>query len=81
MIINSPVGRFPFEVTGVGLVDGRIRLEGAMGTWPTSVEVTPSELPRIAARLVPRSAAVGAAVLGSAAALALAARRRSRRAA
>lgn len=78
MIINSPVGRFPFEVTGVGLEHGQIRLEGAMGTWPTSVEVRPREIPRLVARLVPQPATVGAVVLGSAAAIALAARRRSR---
>jgi hypothetical protein len=76
MIINSPVGRFPFEVLSVRLDGGRVRVEGAMGTWPTSVELEPGDLPRIAARLVPRSAAL---VLGSAAAVALVAASRGRR--
>ncbi len=73
MIINSPVGRFPFELLGVRLDRGRIRIEGAMGTWPTSVELQPSDLPRIAACLVPRSWAVG---LGTATVVALAVGRR-----
>jgi hypothetical protein len=68
MIINSPVGRFPFEVAGMRLEAGRIRVEGAMGAWPTSVEIEPRDLPRIAARLVPRSPAV---LLGSAVVVAL----------
>ena len=76
MIINSPVGRFPFDVVGVRLDHGRIRIEGAMGAWPTSVELEPRELPRIAARLVPQSRLV---VLGSAAVVALAARSWARR--
>jgi hypothetical protein len=70
MIIDSPVGRFPFEVVGVRLDDGHIRIEGAMGAWPTSVEVAPRDLPRIVARLVPQwplvvLASVAVAALGS----------------
>lgn len=52
MIINSPVGRFPFEIKRLTFSDGRIRMHGAMGAWPTSVEVAPSELPHIIWRLV-----------------------------
>lgn len=68
MIINSPIGRFPYEIGAVTLEGGRIRIDGAMGTWPTSVEVAPDELPALAWRLL---GARRAAVLGSAAAVAL----------
>jgi hypothetical protein len=66
MIIHSPVGRFPFEATSIRLRGGRLRLEGAMGTWPTSVEVPITELPRVVGRMLPRAttaAAVAAAVV------------------
>ncbi len=53
MIIHSPVGRFPFEADSVEIHGGQIRLSGAMGTWPTSLEVPVSELPRIMGRLLP----------------------------
>jgi hypothetical protein len=53
MIIDSPVGRFPFTATRIRIRGGRIRLEGAMGTWPTSVEVGIGELPEVAGRLLP----------------------------
>jgi hypothetical protein len=53
MIIDSPVGRFPFTATRIRIHGGRIRLEGAMGTWPTSVEVGIGELPGVAGRLLP----------------------------
>jgi hypothetical protein len=64
MIINSPIGRFPYEIGAVALEDGRIRIDGAMGTWPTSVEVAPGELPGLAWRLLGarRAAALGSAV-------------------
>lgn len=66
MIINSPVGRFPFEATSIRLKGRSLRLEGAMGTWPTSVEVPIAELPRIVGRMLPRAttaAAVAAVVV------------------
>jgi hypothetical protein len=53
MIIDSPVGRFPFTVTRVRIRGGRIRLEGAMGTWPTSVDVGIDELPGVVGGLLP----------------------------
>ncbi|HEX4751795.1 MAG TPA: hypothetical protein VH268_02765 [Solirubrobacterales bacterium] len=68
MIINSPIGRFPYEIGAVTLDQGQIRIDGAMGTWPTSVEVAPAELPGLAWRLL---GARRAAVVGSAAAVAL----------
>lgn len=78
MIINSPVGRFPFEATRVRIERGRVRVDGAMGTWPTSIDVPIAELPRILGRLLPRSTPVG--VAGAAVALATLARYRRRRA-
>lgn len=66
MIINSPVGRFPFAVTGVSVQNWQLRLEGQMGTWPTSVEVRASDLPVVLSRVVPRHTVVRivAALLG-----------------
>ena len=76
MIINSPVGRFPYAIDAVTFASGRIRVEGSMGTWPTSLEIEPAELPRLALRLLgPRRAAA----LGGGAALALAIGARARR--
>ena len=76
MIIHSPVGRFPFEVSSARLHGGRIEIEGAIGAWPTKVEIEPRDLPRIAARVIPRQPA---AVVGLAtAALVLMVRARSR---
>jgi hypothetical protein len=79
MIINSPVGRFPFEATSIRINGGRVRLEGAMGTWPTSVEVPIAELPRIIWRTLPSgtSARLAGSVV-AVALVALVARRRTR---
>lgn len=80
MIIHSPVGRFPFEVTSIGIRDGQVHLEAAMGTWPTSLEVPIAELPGIIWRALPTGTSI--AVVGSAAAAAavftVVARRRPR---
>jgi hypothetical protein len=66
MIINSPVGRFPFKATTLQIRSGRLRLEGDMGTWPTSVEVQFSELPRILGGLLPvRSTVVFAGAIAA----------------
>jgi len=43
MIINSPVGHFPFDLIGARPDHGKIRIKGAMGAWPINVEVQPSE--------------------------------------
>jgi hypothetical protein len=78
MIINSPVGRFPFKVTTLQIRSGRVRLVGDMGTWPTSVEVQFSELPRILGGLLPMPSTVafaGAIAIGT-----VVARRRRQRA-
>ncbi len=61
MIINSPVGRFPFDATSVSISGGRVRLEGSMGTWPTSIDVPIAEVPHIVARLLPRGTPAGVA--------------------
>ena len=68
MIINSPVGRFPFKATTLQIRSGRLRLEGDVGTWPASVEVRFSELPRILGGLLPIRATVafgGAIAVGT----------------
>jgi hypothetical protein len=78
MIIDSPVGRFPFTATRVRIRGGRIRLEGAMGTWPTSVEVGIGELPGIAGRLLPVRTLAALAGLATAVAVTARLRRRDR---
>jgi hypothetical protein len=79
MIIHSPIGRFPFEVTSIRIHGGQVRLEGAMGTWPTSMEVPIAQLPGILWRTVPAGTSAGVAGSVVAVALvALAARRRPR---
>lgn len=49
MIINSPVGRFPFSVTSIGIRRRRILLRGSMGTWPATVEATAADIPPVLA--------------------------------
>ncbi len=44
MIINSPVGRFPFVMTSVRRRAGSLVLHGEMGNWPTSVEIRPADI-------------------------------------
>jgi hypothetical protein len=76
MIIDSPVGRFPFTATSVRIRGGRIRLEGAMGTWPTSVEIGIGELPGVAGRMLPLRKLATAAGLATAVAVTARLRRR-----
>jgi hypothetical protein len=59
MIINSPVGRFPFEVTGVRRDGSALVVEGRMGTWPTSLEVHATDVIEVAARLRPQLVLAG----------------------
>jgi hypothetical protein len=59
MIINSPVGRFPFEVTGFRRDGSALVVEGRMGTWPTSIEVHTTDVMAVAARLRPQLALAG----------------------
>ncbi|MGW3622980.1 hypothetical protein [Streptomyces sp. NPDC000880] len=65
MIIDSPVGRFPFTVTSVSLRKRDILLRGRMGTWPATVEAVPSDIPAVIGRVSPALAVI----LGSAALL------------
>lgn len=69
MIINSPVGRFPFEITSVRRQGSRVVLDGKMGNWPTSVEMRASDIPAVAASLrsllVPALGAAGLAILAA----------------
>jgi hypothetical protein len=79
MIINSPIGRLPFTASRLEVRRGTLRLEGAMGTWPTSVEVPLAEMPRIARQLLPgRGIAIGVGTLAAAATGLRLARRRGR---
>ena len=51
MIINSPVGRFPFSVDSVRIQRKRILLRGSMGTWPATVEATTADIPAVLSRI------------------------------
>jgi hypothetical protein len=53
LIINSPVGRFPFAVTSVRRQGRTLVLSGEMGNWPTSVEVVTSDVPAMVRLLRP----------------------------
>lgn len=73
MKVSSPVGDFPFEARRLSVKDGRVVVEGAMGAWPTTVEVEPRDIVQLA-RLVPWPAIA----LGVIALAGLARRRRRR---
>jgi hypothetical protein len=77
MIIDSPIGRFPFEVTSIRIQRGQVRVEGAMGTWPTSVHVPIADLPRVVGQALPCGTSAGLA--GSAVVVGLIALARRRR--
>ncbi len=62
MKVSSPVGEFPFEVRGLSLRRGAIRVDGAMGAWPAHVEMTLADLPALA-RAAPVPAAVALALV------------------
>ena len=64
MIINSPVGRFPFEVTSFARRGTTLVVQGRMGTWPTSLEVRPADIPAVARRARPALGLVLGATLG-----------------
>jgi hypothetical protein len=53
VIIDSPVGRFPFTVTSVSLRKRDILLRGKMGTWPATVVATPGDIPAVLGRISP----------------------------
>lgn len=67
MLIKSPVGRFPFSVTGLHFKSRRLVLEGRMGTWPATVEVDPAEVPTLLFKLGPTVFVPVVSVLGLAA--------------
>jgi hypothetical protein len=50
MEITSPIGELPFEVTEVRIGRRGLRLDGAMGAWPTEVLIPWSDLPTLAGR-------------------------------
>lgn len=52
MKVSSPVGDFPFEARRLTVKEGRMVVEGAMGAWPTTIEVEPRDIVQLA-RLIP----------------------------
>lgn len=63
MKVSSPVGDFPFTPQALRYERGGLVVDGAMGAWPATIRVEPSDAPSIVA-LVPRPvlAALGMAV-------------------
>jgi len=43
MKVTSPVGEFPFELTRITVTRGRVTVEGAMGAWPSRIELEPRD--------------------------------------
>lgn len=70
MKVSSPVGDFPFTLTGVRLDRGRLVVEGQMGRWPASIVIDHHDLKPLR-RFGPVAIAAAALTVG------LAARRRS----
>lgn len=64
MIINSPVGRFPFQVTSFVRRGTTLVVEGRMGTWPTSLEVRLADIPAVARHARPALGLALGATLG-----------------
>lgn len=58
MIINSPVGRFPFTITSVSLRRTGFLIKGKMGTWPATLEGTAGDIPAAIGRVSPAVAAL-----------------------
>ena len=64
MKVSSPVGDFPFEARRLRAERGALVVEGAMGAWPATIRVSPSDAPMLL-RLVPRPLLVGGAVVAA----------------
>ena len=45
MVIQSPVGRFPFKVTSFTVHGATISIRGTMGTWPTEISLPVTDIP------------------------------------
>ncbi len=44
MKVRSPVGEFPFKLNSVSVDGVGLRIEGAMGAWPTVMEMEPRDI-------------------------------------
>jgi hypothetical protein len=63
MKITSPVGDYPYEVTGVSLRGGTIVVAGSLGVWETTMEIEPADWVALARRAAMPALALGAAGL------------------
>jgi hypothetical protein len=70
--VSSPVGDFPYTPHSLRYEQGGLVVEGAMGAWPATIRVEPSDVPTILA-LLPRAllVAIGAGALACIAAVVL----------
>ncbi len=75
MKVSSPVGDFPFEARRLRADRGGLVVEGAMGAWPATIRVSPSDVPMLL-RLLGRPLMVGGALIGIATVVRGLARRR-----
>jgi hypothetical protein len=66
--VSSPVGDYPYEVTGVSFRGGHLVVAGRLGVWETTMEVEPADFAAIGRRALRPLALL--AMLGAAAAAA-----------
>lgn len=59
MKISSPVGEFPFTISGIHLHRGRLIVEGQMGRWPANAEIDLFD-PEMMRRCAPAALALAA---------------------
>ncbi|BBY86615.1 hypothetical protein [Mycolicibacterium tokaiense] len=60
MKVSSPIGDLPFEPRSVRIRNGGIRIDGVMGAWPATVQVTAADVPALS-RLLAKPAITAAA--------------------
>lgn len=69
MRVSSPVGEFPYEISAARLRGSELVLDGRMGTWPSQVALSASDLLALARTLrtpLALTGAVGVALLAGA---------------
>jgi len=64
MKVSSPVGDFPFEPRSLRYEQAGLVVEGAMGAWPATIRIEPSDIPVIL-RLIPRPLLAGLGGIGA----------------
>lgn len=47
MKISSPIGNVPFTPNSIKIGKGVLIIDGSMGAWPVTIQIEPSDIPRI----------------------------------